>query len=166
MCPEFGKGAGFVLWRRALGGMEIERLCLGFWGLRLRGEGWEGGIVGICGMCERARGMGMVCGGEGARRGRSWFLSYARTELWRIVARAPRLEALGPCVHGYGTQLHGTARQRVCRSGTQLERFLSQSRPSTYPMLHLTLHYMQNIKNPRVRQRTAKQNRAAGVTVG
>lgn len=68
MCPEFGKGAGFFLWRRALGGMEIGRFCLGFWGLRLRGEGWEGGIVGICGMCGRARGMGMVCGGEGARR--------------------------------------------------------------------------------------------------
>ncbi len=26
-----------------------------------------------------------------------------RTELWRNVARARRLEALGPCVHGYGT---------------------------------------------------------------
>ncbi len=27
----------------------------------------------------------------------------ARTELWRNVARAPRPEALGPCVHGYVT---------------------------------------------------------------
>lgn len=83
MCPEFGKDAGFVLWRRALGGMEIGRLCLGFcgWGLRGArrdgggarsesggGEGWGRGIFGMCGMCGRAKGMGMVCGEEGARR--------------------------------------------------------------------------------------------------
>jgi hypothetical protein len=42
MCPEFGKGAGFVLWRRALGGMEIGRFVFGV--LRLgtarSEEGW------------------------------------------------------------------------------------------------------------------------------
>ncbi len=70
MCPEFGKGAGFVLWRRALGGMEIGRLCLGFCGLRLWGGVRDGevGLLGFCGMCGRARGMDMVCGEEGARR--------------------------------------------------------------------------------------------------
>jgi len=72
----------------------------------------------------------------------------AGTEPWRIVARARRLEALGPCVHGYVTQLHGTARQRVCRSGTQPKRFLSQSRPSTYPMLHLPLPLYAKYKKP------------------
>jgi len=74
------------------------------------GGGGGGGIVGILwNVWESEGGMDMVCGGEGARRGRSWFLSYALcpreagTEPWRIVARAPRLEALGPCVHGYVT---------------------------------------------------------------
>ncbi len=28
----------------------------------------EVGFLGVCGMCGRARGMGMVCGEEGARR--------------------------------------------------------------------------------------------------
>ncbi len=100
MCPEFGKGAGFVLWRRALGGMEIGRLSLGFWGWGLRGARRDGEGVGeMCGgrrdgevgggmgrwdfwdlwdVWERG-GMGMGCGEEGARRAGlgSWVTLYA-----------------------------------------------------------------------------------------
>ncbi len=44
MCPEFVKGAGFVLWRRALGGMEIGRFVFGVLGLGTARseEGWWG----------------------------------------------------------------------------------------------------------------------------
>jgi len=69
------------------------------------------GLLGVCGIleCGEKRGEWIWFVGEREREGQVLVLELrfmpceTRTELWRIVARARRPEALGPCVHGYVT---------------------------------------------------------------
>jgi len=105
MCPEFGKGAGFVLWRRALGGMEIGRFVFGVLGFETARseEGVRDGEVGFLGCvgCVGERREWIWVVGEREREGQVLVLELrfmhceTGTEPWRIVAKGAKTRGFG-----------------------------------------------------------------------